>query len=277
MNTVKLQNKIVIENPENFKSKDTLECGQFFRYFLREDGSYLVYSTDKKAEIFEYGDKTEIVTSDVDYFENFFDLGRDYSVFEKKYQNIPFLKNAFEFGRGIRLLNQNLEETLFSFIISANNNIKRIKKIIENICRGLGENKGDYYAFPTARQMASADEAFFKEAGAGYRASYLLSTAKTLVEGFDLEGLVKLDTLSARKAIMSLKGVGPKVADCILLFGLKKCDSFPVDTWIEKAYHDYFETGLKNRNDISKYLCELFGEDAGYIQQYLFNYIRNFR
>ena len=74
MNTVKLQNKIVIENPENFKAKDTLECGQFFRYFLREDGSYLVYSTDKKAEIFEYGDKTEIVTSDVDYFENFFDL-----------------------------------------------------------------------------------------------------------------------------------------------------------------------------------------------------------
>ena len=94
MNTVKLQNKIVIENPENFKAKDTLECGQFFRYFLRDDGSYLVYSTDKKAEIFEYGDKTEIVTSDVDYFENFFDLGRDYSVFEKKYQNIPFLKNA---------------------------------------------------------------------------------------------------------------------------------------------------------------------------------------
>lgn len=259
---------------QNFKAKDILECGQIFRFFKNGDGHYTVFSTDKKADIFEYGDRTEILTSSPDYFRRFFDLDRDYSVFAKKYAQYHFLAEACRHGDGIRILNQNLEEMIFSFIISANNNIKRIQLIIGRICDAAGDDMGGYRAFPTAKQLAEKDEAFFKEMGAGYRAAYLAKTAKVLADGFDLQALRDMDTASARKKLLTLTGVGPKVADCILLFGLRRSDSFPVDTWIEKVYHTYFETGLKTREEIAKYLVGLFGEDAGFIQQYLFYYQR---
>lgn len=250
-----------------------MHCGQIFR-FKAAEGGYEVLSKDKRAFVVQHGRDVEVVTKDADYFENFFDLKRDYSVFLKKYGGYDFFAKAFRFGEGIRILNQDLQETIFSFIISANNNIKRIQLIIDRICNALGDDMGGYRAFPSAERLARAGEAFFADLGAGYRAPYLAKTAKMLACGFDLQCLKTLPTVEARKKLMSLCGVGPKVADCILLFGLRKTDSFPVDTWIEKVYHEHFETGLKTREDIARHLVGLFGEDAGYVQQYLFYYQR---
>lgn len=263
-----------IADAENFDIAQILECGQIFRYIKRGDKSYTVFSADKKAEVEQKGGDVRIYTDSPDYFENFFDLKRDYSYLKDKCYRYDFLREAYDFGSGIRILNQNTAEMIFSFIISANNNIKRIQLIIGRICDAIGKDMGGYRAFPTIDDMAAQSQLFFKEAGAGYRASYLAETAKALRDGFDLSALCSADTASARKQLMSLKGVGPKVADCILLFGLRKCDSFPVDTWIEKVYHQYFETGLKNREEIARYLVGLFGEDAGMIQQYLFYFQR---
>ena len=274
MQIEKLADKIVLTNVTNFKAKDILECGQIFRFIKNADGHYTVFSLDKKADIFEYSDRVEIVTKTPDYFAVFFDLQKDYSVYNQKYGHYDFFKKAYIHGEGIRILNQNLAEMIFSFIISANNNIKRIQMIIERICKAIGKDMGGWHAFPTIDQMASVDEQFFKDMGAGYRAEYLVATAKALQNGFDLESLKTMDRNNARKALLLLKGVGPKVADCILLFGLKKTNSFPVDTWTEKVYHAYFESGLKNREAIANFFVNLFGDDAGYVQQYLFYYQR---
>ncbi|MBE5749140.1 MAG: hypothetical protein E7344_05910 [Clostridiales bacterium] len=274
MQIEKLADKIVLTNVKNFKAKDILECGQIFRFIKNQDGHYTVFSLDKKADIFEYDDRVEIITKSTDYFADFFDLQKDYSVYHKKYGHYDFFDKAYIHGEGIRILNQNLAEMIFSFIISANNNIKRIQLIIDRICNAIGDDMGGYHAFPTIDQMAGVDEQFFKDMGAGYRAGYLVSTAKALQNGFDLESLKNMDRANARKALLSLKGVGPKVADCILLFGLKKTNSFPIDTWTEKVYHVYFESGLKNREAIANFFVNLFGDDAGYVQQYLFYYQR---
>lgn len=274
MQVQKFCDKLVLTDITNFKAKDILECGQIFRFIKNDDGHYTVFSLDKKADIFEYQDRVEVVTKEVDYFEHFFDLNKDYSVYFDKYSKYDFFAKAYQHGQGIRILNQNLAEMIFSFIISANNNIKRIQLIINRICNAIGDDMDGYHAFPTIEQMASVDEQFFKDMGAGYRAGYLVDTAKKLADGFDLNALESMDRNEARKTLLTLKGVGPKVADCILLFGLKKTNSFPVDTWTEKVYHAYFENGLKNREEIAKFFVDFFGDDAGYVQQYLFYYQR---
>jgi N-glycosylase/DNA lyase len=186
----------------------------------------------------------------------------------------PILKEATEYGKGIRILKQDLFETIISFIISANNNIKRIQLIIEKLCLYLGEKTPYGYAFPTKKTLSSVDAAFFRQIGAGYRADYLQHTAKMLFNDFDLEQLKSMDTASARKKLTELKGVGAKVADCILLFGLSRYDVFPVDIWIKKVYHKYYECGLPH-SQIADFFVNKFQNLSGFAQQYLYYYLRN--
>ncbi|MGN0807082.1 MAG: DNA glycosylase [Candidatus Coproplasma sp.] len=261
-----------------FNPADTLECGQVFR-FERYNSGYKVFSRDKACYVYCDGDITRIVSDDADYFYNYFDLDRDYGKIMEKMEsfNVPVLTNAAHCASGLRLLNQDPEEMIFSFIISQNNNIPRIKKIISAICREIGEERefmGEkYYTFPTAAKMAKKDAAFYKSLGAGYRDKFLFETAcRIATEGIDhLKGL-NYDSL--RKTLLSYKGVGGKVADCISLFGFKKTDSFPVDTWIEKLYREDFNGNLTDRNKIATYFTSLFGEYSGYVQQYLFYFKR---
>ena len=270
------EKSIVLKDFDNFNAKDILECGQIFRYKLNDDGSYDVFSRDKHANVSDVKDEIVIPTDDVDYFYNFFDLDTDYkAVCDRLSARSEILKQAVDYGKGIRILNQDLEEMLFSFIISANNNIKRIQLIVERLCKALGSKTDFGYAFPTASQMAEASVEMFKELGAGYRAEYLFDTAQRLNDGYDLEQLRTMNTDEARRQLLSFKGVGPKVADCVLLFGLKKQDVFPVDTWIKKVYHNYFEQGHSDR-DIAGYFVSQFGEDAGLCQQYLFYFQRKY-
>lgn len=180
---------------------------------------------------------------------------------------------AIDFGQGIRILQQDPFETLISFIISANNHIPRIKSIIERLSTALGDRCDGFNAFPTAKALSGKDADYYFKAGLGYRAPYIVETARAVKDGFDLDGLQTLSTDKARKELMTLKGVGPKVADCILLFGFGREDVFPVDTWIKKVYNSYFGHE-DNPAKIRKALTDKFGDLSGYAQQYLFFYKR---
>ena len=161
------------------------------------------------------------------------------------------------------------------FIISANNNIKRIKKSVNYICEHFGQKLEDgNFSFPTLSELKKISENDFVLAGTGYRAPYLVKTIQMLCDGFDLMELKNISTDEAKQRLLTLPGVGPKVADCVLLFGLGHKDVFPVDTWIAKVYNDYFDKNEKNRQIMRKNFCKTFGDLAGIAQQYLFYYKR---
>ena len=263
-----------------FNIKDTLECGQIFRFKPYKDG-YLVFSTDKACYAYPSGEYTVIEADDEEYFEKFFDLGADYSLISGFAKNCGYkvVERAATLAEGIRILCQDREEMLFSFIISQNNNIPRIKSTIEKTCLCLGEKKTfmgqDYYAFPKSERFSEKDEDFYKQLGYGYRAGYTTAVASALNSGFNLDKIAELNTEDLKKELLSLKGVGPKVADCVSLFGYHRTDSFPVDTWIEKLYREDFGGKETDRNKITSYFLNLFGEKSGYVQQYIFYYKRS--
>jgi len=263
-----IENGIFVPESGQFDPTHILECGQIFRYVQNADGSYTVYSRDKRCIVQRAENGWNILTSDPDYFVYYFDLETDYEEIKRKVSVHPVMADATRFGGGIRILNQDFFEMIISFIISANNHIPRIKAIIERICNTLGKDMGGYHAFPTPEELARADERFFSSIGAGYRARYLENTAKRLI-GEDLNEWLSLPTEQLNKRLVSLMGVGQKVADCILLFGAGRTDVFPVDTWIKKVYHDYFGTETEP-NRIRASLLKTFGNTAGYAQQYLF-------
>ena len=212
-------------------------------------------------------------TKDREYFHKYFDLDTDYDGIKRALRKYEGLSDAVEFGSGIRILKQDPFETIISFIVSANNNIPRIKSILERICVALGEKKDGYYAFPTAERMADAGAELFKSLGAGYRAEYLAETSRKLV-GFDYEIIEKSNTDEARKILTSFKGVGNKVADCILLFAFGKTDLFPMDTWTKKIYRILGFPEENNPKTMAARLVNRFGALAGYAQQYLYYYYR---
>ena len=271
MRIEKTINCIKIFNCPDFDIKKILECGQIFRFYINDLGEYVVNSQDKIAHI-RQGNPTLIFTKSVEYFYNFFDLNTNYEKLVNKI-NQPIMKKAIAYGKGIRILKQPLIEVIYSFVISANNNIKRIQKIIEKLCRDFGTCVGNYFAFPTLSQLQKISQSQFNNIGAGYRGNYLYKLSQQLDENF-LDKLNKLNTESARKELIKLSGVGPKVADCILLFGMNRFDVFPVDTWIKKVYVSMFGGNLKNRDKISKFLVDYFGNLSGLCQQYLFYYKR---
>ena len=162
---------------------------------------------------------------------------------------------------------------IIEFIISQNNNIPRIKTIIEKICESYGKNMGDYFAFPTLKQLKNIPLEFFSSIKCGYRDKYLFDTIAVLDEEF-VESIKNLDTESARQKLMTLKGIGRKVADCILLFGYHKTDVFPTDTWIVKVYNKINSTNSTDAKKISKEFVSQFGDLSGYAQQYLFYQMR---
>ena len=260
-------NLIRIFGKEEFNTVHILECGQIFAY---KDN--VVYSGSERAIINETKDGFEIVCTDSAYFENFFDLKTDYSKIKKELAKTLLLKEPIKFGYGIRILKNELFEVLISFIISANNNIKRIQLILGRLREKLGEKKDGYFAFPTYEALLGVNEDFFKEIGCGYRAPYLHKVLRQITP----QGLYEMRTLlttELKNKLIALAGVGPKVADCIMLFGYSRMDVFPVDTWIAQMYNKYY-CAEQNRNIIRKKLVEEFKNLSGYAQQYLFFYMR---
>ena len=274
---------IIKYDGEYFSVKDTLYCGQVFRFTEFAKDKFKIYTTDKCAVCYNDGAYAYIECNDgdEDYFKNYFDLDRDYAkiVDYAKSKGVKVLSDAVAVGKGIRILNQDKTEMLFSFIVSQNNNIPRIKKIINTLCERLGKkitfNGEDYFTFPTVQALASVGEDFYKSIGLGYRAGYIKATADLINNGYSLDLLTALSTKDLKEELKKIHGVGPKVADCVTLFGFHRADSFPVDTWIEKLYFEDFLGTLKNRAHITDFFLKEFGEYSGYVQQYLFHYKRN--
>lgn len=276
MEIIKEKNKITILSADSFDVRDIFNCGQIFRYNIFDTYSR-VLSSNHCADIIEENGKNIIICDDSDYFYNFFDLDTDYSKIKKVININPLMDSAINHGQGIRILNNDLYEIIISFIISSNNNIGRIKKSVEFISRNLGVKMGAYYSFPTQKILADADEAFFKAAGCGYRSRFLVYTARQIFCNDICNQLKSLDTPSATKQLLKLMGVGAKVADCILLFGLHKTDVFPVDVWIKRVYSQNFGGKLKEAKAIREFFINLFGQYSGYAQQYLFYYKRDIK
>ncbi len=267
------KDKILVEDTQDFDISHILECGQVFTYKKNGENDYDVYSLDKFANVKYDNNKYIISTYDPEYFIQYFDLDTDYEKIKKNISRNEYVIKAVKYGHGIRILKQSLLEVIIGFIISANNNIKRIMKTMQ-LLREYGENKGKYYSFPTLEKLHDITIDDFKTIGAGYRAQYLYCTIRQL-DQVNLEETKKWDTQKLKKWLLSLCGVGPKVADCILLFGYGRCDCFPVDTWIEKVYIDIFKK-KENRIKMSEDLVKYFDKNAGYAQQYLFFYKRSF-
>lgn len=195
------------------------------------------------------------------------------------------MKTSIEYGKGIRILNQDLWETIISFIISANNNIPRIKGIIEKLSKKYGkelEFEGKkYYTFPTPKELENVTVEDYRSLGLGFRDIRLYETTKMILEKkVDLQELRKNpNTFEVREKLLTLSGVGPKVADCILLFSdLKRFEVFPIDVWVRRVMNDLYiknpdETKV-SKKQIEKIANEKFGSLAGLAQQYLFYWRR---
>ncbi len=300
------EQKYIIENQNSFELKDIFECGQCFRWNEQEDGSYIgvikngVIQVKKEKKICkEMNGEKEInktkeiitITGKCDgnlqgIVEKYFDLKRDYEKIKSQLENIDeYLKTSIEYGKGIRILNQDLWETIISFIISANNNIPRIKGIIERISQKYGNeiewNEKKYYTFPTPDQLKDVTVQEFRNLGLGFRDIRLYETTQMILnKEVDLEKLRKNpNTQEVRNELLKLSGVGPKVADCILLFSdLKRFDVFPIDVWVRRVMNDLYikendETKV-SKAKIEKLAEEKFGDLKGLAQQYLFYWRR---
>ncbi len=271
----------IIYSSEFFNVKDTLDCGQVFRFTPFKNG-FLVHALNKVCYAYQDGENAVIECDDADkdFFYNYFDLDRDYSKIYASALLEPSkaLNEAAKLGKGIRILNQDKTEALFSFIVSQNNNIPRIKGIIERLCATLGEKvvfDGEtYYGFPKIDSLAEKDENFYKSIGLGYRAEYIRRLAVDIQNGFNILEFESLPTVELKKRLISIHGVGPKVADCAVFFGYHRSDAFPVDTWIEKVYREDFDGKLTDRAKIASWFVDKFGQNSGYYQQYLFYYKR---
>ena len=267
------ENKIIFDKNDDFDAESILTCGQMFRYFKTENG-WTVITGHERANITENDGKVIIECTNPKRFVDFFDLDTDYGKIKNDLRVYEVLKDAISFGKGIRIAKGETEEIIFQFIVSQNNNIKRIQKIVEKMC-AVGERIDDNFnAFPSAKTLASLPFEWFQNLGAGYRDIFLFEAAKLLSET-DLTEKQNLPSDELYKWLLSIKGIGPKVASCIMLFGFHRTECFPVDTWMEKVYQKYFFAGEMTRPQISLFLQEKFGPMSGIVQQYLFNFALN--
>lgn len=279
-----------IENIKSFELADIFDCGQCFRWNKQEDGSYtgifrknvINVQKQKNTIIFKGicdGEIKEIV-------EDYFDLKRNYEEIKNKLSQIDEnVKTSIEYGQGIRILNQDLWEMIISYIISANNNIPRIKGIIERLSKTYGQeiewNGEKYYTFPTPEELKDVTVEDYRKLGAGFRDIRLYETVHMILDKkVNLEEMQNnSNTLEVREQLLTLSGVGPKVADCILLFStLKRFEVFPIDVWVRRVMNELYiknedETKV-NKKEIEKLAHAKFGNLAGIAQQYLFYWKR---
>lgn len=271
LNCIEEKGKIKITDVFDLDLEQTLDCGQSFRWKKQSDGSFKGVAYGKCVTVSLDGTNLYIENADKQDFENiwydYFDLSLDYGKIREQIAGLhPVLKEASQYAPGIRILKQEPYETLCTFIISQNNNIKRIKGIVQRLCEGFGEqiDNGEF-AFPTAEKMSTLSPEDLSVLRAGFRNRYLVDAAQKVASGeVNLEMCKTADYDLARRELMKITGVGTKVADCTLLFGMHRTDAFPIDVWMKRAMEKLFPdmTGAD------------FGEYAGIAQQYIFHYSR---
>lgn len=270
MKCVEFENGVKAEGVCDLDLAQTLNCGQSFRWTEREDGSFTGIAFGKSVTVRLDENTLYIENTNKADFENiwydYFDLSLDYGKIREEISKLhPVLCEAAKYAPGIRILRQEPYEALCTFIISQNNNIKRIKGIVQRLCENFGEKIDGGYAFPTAENMARLTPDDLAPLRAGFRNRYLVDAAQKVASGeVDLEKCRNCDYDEARAELMKITGVGVKVADCTLLFGLHRIEAFPVDVWMKRAMEKLFPD-MKPDD---------FGEYAGIAQQYIFHYSR---
>ena len=275
----------LILREDSFKVDHIFECGQCFNFRKNEDGSFTAVFLGKIINLLECDGYTLIRNVSLDDFYNvfydYFDLGTDYKQIKEELSGSEILKKASDYGYGIRILNQDLFETTISFIISANNQIPRIKNAVRIISERYGDYLGEYmgekyYSFPSPDVLAKVDPLDLREyARVGFRDVRIVETAKAFVDGFlNFEDEKSLTDIDLHKKLNELPGIGPKVADCIMLFAYHRRQTFPVDVWIKRVMETLFIGKEVPKKQVDNYAREIFGDLAGYAQQYLFYYGR---
>lgn len=270
MDFIKEGRNIRLLHPDSFRLADTLDCGQAFRFFKDDNDVWSGIVSGRQIRMKEDGEDIlfyDICESDfTELMIPYFTLDIDYAAIKRRFSSDKHLKAAMEYANGIRILRQDKWECVCSFIISQNNNIPRIKGIIERLCESFGNKCEGGYAFPPADRIAALSAEDLSPLRAGFRTRYILDAAAKFANGeinLELVSAAPLD--DARQELMKIKGVGPKVADCALLFSFGRFDAFPQDVWIKRATAELYPNGLP----------DCFGEYAGIAQQYLFHYMRN--
>ncbi len=278
------KNKIIIKDQPDFEPCHIFECGQAFRWEKQKNNSYTVVANSKVINVAK--EKEDIIisnTNEEDFYniwQDYFDLNTDYSSIKSTLDTDEIMKTAINFGQGIRILNQDEFETMISFIISANNRIPMIKKVIENLSINFGEKIGEYdgklyYSFPTYEQLADAPIEIIRDCKAGFRSERIKEAAIRIIDEkntvYDLRNKSYDEAL---EYLLSYKGVGNKVANCILLFSMKQFSTFPVDVWVRRVMQELYVSKMTSDKEIRKFAEDKFGHMSGYAQQYLFYYAR---
>lgn len=285
------EQELKLKNVKSFNLKDIFECGQCFRWNENKDSSYTGIVKNNVIKIYQNNNNLIVKSYGEDNIEElfnfYFDMKTDYEKIKIKLSRIDsYMLESIKYGEGIRILNQDLWETIMSFIISANNNIPRIKGIIEKLSRTYGNeiiwNNEKYYSFPTVNQLSKATVEDFRKLGLGFRDIRMYETTKMILEKqIDLEKLhQEKDTNIVREELLKLSGVGPKVADCILLFStLKRFDVFPIDVWVRRVMNELYIKNTDETKVSKKQILEIaqekFGNLSGIAQQYLFYWRKN--
>lgn len=284
MNIVQKKNTIAVNDVKDFNITHIFDCGQCFRWNKEEDGSYTGVVKNKVINVLQEGSTVLFNNINTDDFENiiknYFDFDTDYEAIKKTVNSDDIMDEAIKFGEGIRILNQDEWEIMISFMISANNRIPMIKKVIENLSVNFGDHIGnykgkDYYTFPTAESLSSAPLEKILECKAGFRAPRIKEAARRLLT--EKDQVYNIKNMSYDEGLAYLKtytGIGDKVANCILLFSMRHFNTFPVDVWIRRVMQELYVDKNTKDADIRKFAENKFGKYSGFAQQYLFFYAR---
>lgn len=270
----------VIAKISSFNLTHTFESGQCFRWELQQDGSYTGVVGDKVLNVStgngEFIFKNTDINTFKDFWYDYFDFGRDYDKIKQQLSYDPVINKAANFGFGIRILRQDIWEILISFIVSANNRIPMIMRIVNNLSRQYGREicKG-FYAFPKPVVLAGLSLNELETCRAGFRCKYIKQAAEMVVDKrIDLYGLKYLSTEEARSELQKIPGVGEKIADCVLLYSGTKYDVFPIDLWIKRAIQTLYIGNNASLKDMREFCKAKFRDLAGFAQMYLFYYAR---
>lgn len=273
--------KIKIEKP--FKLEDTITCGQIFRFFKMEDGSFDIILKDRVINVYEKNNYLYVSSNNEDDLKsvvmNYFDLDNDYSkINEYLLKQDKKLDDAINFSKGLMMIKQDPFETIMEYIISANNSVPSIASALNNIALKYGKkvmfNNKEYYLFPQYKDLKDVKESDLRECNVGFRDKYLKNIIDKLNNNeLDLDSFYSMDTKEALDKLMENIGIGPKVASCILLFAYQKYDVFPVDTWVKKVMKTKYN--IEGEKNIRSFASITYGKYSGIAIQYLFNYGRN--
>ncbi|AUS95227.1 8-oxoguanine DNA glycosylase [Clostridium thermosuccinogenes] len=280
------KDRVIVENVQDFDPVHIFECGQCFRWVRQPDNSFTGVVRGKVANISYQNGTLVIKNSSLKDFQDiwfeYLDLGRDYGEIKALLDKDEHMKKAMEYGYGIRILKQDLWEVLISFIISANNRIPMIMKTVAAMSKLYGDeiqyDGMAYYSFPGADKLFEAGIEELEACRGGFRCKYILNTARMVKNGeVRLEELEGMDTGKAREELMKFPGVGPKVADCVLLYSGTKQDVFPTDVWVKRVMEELYFKREASFKEIQDFASSYFGDLAGFAQQYLFYYARENR